>query len=74
MLSGTLGIKTVAMLAGIGSDDLYEASWDHAVVFIGQFTAIMMLCVGFMQVFVDQDHRSRTTMQLQLAREQKRDA
>ena len=74
ILSGTLGIKTVAMLAGIGADDLYEASWDHAVVFIGQFTAIMMLCVGFMQIFVDQDHRSRTTMQLQLAREQERAA
>ena len=72
ILSGTLGIKTVAMLGGIGSDDLYAASWDHAVVFIGQFTAIMMLCVGFMQIFVDQDHRSKTTMQLQLAREQER--
>ena len=74
ILSVTLGIKTVAMLVGIGSDDLYAASWDHAVVFIGQFTAIMMLCVGFMQIFVDQDHRSKTTMQLQLAREQERAA
>jgi signal transduction histidine kinase len=72
ILSGTLGIKTVAMLVGIGSDDLYAVSWDHAVVFIGQFTAIMMLCVGFMQIFVDQEHRSKTTMQLQLAREQER--
>lgn len=72
ILSGTLSIKTVAMLAGIGSDDLYEASWDHAVVFIGQFTAIMMLCVGFMQIFVEQNHRSQVTMQLQLAREQER--
>jgi signal transduction histidine kinase len=72
ILSGTLGIKTFAMLVGIGSDDLYAASWDHAVVFTGQFTAIMMLCVGFMQIFVDQEHRSMTTMQLQLAREQER--
>ncbi len=72
ILSGTLGIKTLAMLAGVGSDDLYEASWDHAVVFVGQFTAIMMLCVGFMQIFVDQDHRSQVTMQLHLAREQER--
>ena len=74
ILSGTLGIKTVAMLAGIGSDDLYEASWDHAVVFIGQFTAIMMLCVGFMQIFVEQNHRSQVAIQLQLAREQERAA
>lgn len=74
ILSGTLGIKTVAMLAGIGSDDLYEASWDHAVVFIGQFTAIMMLCVGFMQIFVEQNHRSQVAIQLQLAREQERTA
>jgi signal transduction histidine kinase len=69
-----LGIKTLAMLAGIGSHDLYEASWDHAVVFIGQFTAIMMLCVGFMQIFVDQDHRSKISMEQQLAREQERAA
>ena len=74
ILSVTLGIKTLAMLAGIGSHDLYEASWDHAVVFIGQFTAIMMLCVGFMQIFVDQDHRIKISMEQQLAREQERAA
>jgi signal transduction histidine kinase len=49
---------------------LYEHSWDHAVVFIGQFTAIMLLCVGFMQIFVDQDHRRKIAMQQQLVREQ----
>ena len=74
ILSVTLGIKTLAMLAGIGSDDLYEASWDHAVVFVGQFTAILMLCVGFMQIFVDQDHRSKISFEQQLAREQERAA
>lgn len=74
ILSVTLGIKTLAMLAGVGSDDLYEPSWDHAVVFIGQFTAILMLCVGFMQIFVDQDHRSKIAMEQQLAREQERAA
>ncbi len=74
ILSVTLGIKTLAMLAGIGAEDLYEASWDQAVVFIGQFTAIMMLCVGFMQIFVDQDHRSKIAMEQKLAREQMRGA
>jgi signal transduction histidine kinase len=74
ILSATLGIKSLAMLAGIGSADLYETSWDNAVVFAGQFTAILMLCVGFMQIFVDQDHRSKMAMQMQLAREQGRAA
>lgn len=74
ILSVTLGIKTLAMLAGIGAEDLYQPSWDHAVVFVGQFTAIMMLCVGFMQIFVDQDHRSKISIEQQLAREQERAA
>lgn len=72
ILSVTLGIKALAMLAGVGAQDLYEPSWDHTLVFIGQFTAIMMLCVGFMQIFVDQNHRSKIAAEQQLAREQER--
>lgn len=72
ILSITLGIKALAMLADVGATDLYEASWDHAVVFVGQFTAMVMLCVGFMQIFVDQDHRSQMATEQQLAREQER--
>ena len=72
ILSISLGIKTLAMLADVGATDLYEASWDHAVVFVGQFTAMVMLCVGFMQIFVDQDHRSQMATEQQLAREQER--
>jgi signal transduction histidine kinase len=74
ILSVTLGIKALAMMAGVGAEDLYEPSWDHALVFAGQFTAIMMLCVGFMQIFVDQDHRKKIAMEQQLAREQERTA
>ena len=70
ILSVTLGVKALAMIAGVGAEDLYEPSWDHALVFIGQFTAIMLLCVGFMQIFVDQDHRSKLATEQQLAREQ----
>jgi signal transduction histidine kinase len=44
------------------------------LVFIGQFTAIMLLCVGFMQIFVDQDHRRKIAMEQQLAREQEQAA
>jgi signal transduction histidine kinase len=43
-------------------------------VFIGQFTAIMMMCVGFMQIFVDQDHRRKIAMEQQLVREQEQAA
>ena len=72
ILSFTLGIKTLALLAGVGADDLYESGWDQVVVFVGQFTAMVMLCVGFMQIFVDQDHRSQMRVREELAREQER--
>ncbi len=72
VLSGSLGIKALAMITGIGSGDVYEASWDHAVVFAGQFAGITLLSVGFMQIFVDKAHRSKIVVQEQLAREQER--
>jgi signal transduction histidine kinase len=34
----------------------------------------MLLCVGFMQIFVDQDHRRKIAMEQQLAREQEQAA
>ena len=72
ILSVTLGIKTLALLAGVGATDLYESSWDQTLVFVGQFTAMVMLCVGFMQIFIDQDHRSQMGVREALAREQER--
>lgn len=72
VLSVTLGIKTLALLAGVGATDLYESTWDQMVVFVGQFTAMVMLCVGFMQIFIDQDHRSQLGVREALAREQER--
>lgn len=70
VLSGSLGIKALAMITGVGSGDVYEASWDHAVVFVGQFTGITLLSVGFMQIFIDKAHRSKIAVQEQLARQQ----
>lgn len=70
LLSGSLGIKALAMITGVGSDDVYEASWDHVVVFAGQFGGITLLSVGFMQIFIDKAHRSKIAVQEQLAREQ----
>ena len=70
VLSGSLGIKALAMMTGVGSVDVYEASWDHAVVFAGQFGGIVLLSVGFMQIFIDQAHRSKMAVQEQLARQQ----
>ena len=74
ILSLTLGVKTLAMLAGAGATDLYESSWDNVLVFVGQFTALVMLCVGFMQIFIDKDHRIQMATEQQLAREQERSA
>ncbi len=74
ILPVTLGVKALAMIVGVGAEDLYEPSWDHALVFIGQFTAILLLCVGFMQIFVDQDHRRKIAIEQQLVREQEQAA
>ena len=74
ILAATLGTKTIAMLAGVGAEKLYEPSWDNVLVFIGQFTGILVLCVGFLQIFVEQDHRLKVAMEQQLAREQERAA
>jgi signal transduction histidine kinase len=74
LLSGSLGIKALATLAGVAATDLYELSWDQGVVFAGQFFAIVMLSVGFMQIFVDKNHRAQIAVQQQLAREQERSA
>ena len=73
-LAGTLGIKTAALLGGWGAVDLYEVSWDQAVVFGGQFVAVTMLSVGFMQIFVDQIHKGQIQAEQGLAREQERSA
>jgi signal transduction histidine kinase len=74
VLVGSLGVKTLAMLTGVGAMGLYEVSWDQGVVFAGQFTAIIMLSVGFMQIYIDKEHRVKIAAQQQLAREQERSA
>lgn len=74
ILSATLGTKTIAMLTGVGAEKLYESSWDNIFVFIGQFTGILVVCVGFLQIFVEQDHRLQIAMEQKLAREQERAA
>lgn len=55
----SLGIKTVALLAGWAEVDLYAMAWDQAVVFVGQFVAISLVNVGFLQVFVAEMHKAR---------------
>lgn len=72
LLVVTLGIKTIAILGGWGAADLYDMSWDQAVVFAGQFVAVTMLSVGFMQIFVDQMHKAQIRAEQGLAREQER--
>jgi len=74
LLVSTLGIKTLALLGGWGAADLYGMGWDQAVVFGGQFIAITMLSVGFMQIFVDQMNRATVDAQKELVREQERTA
>jgi signal transduction histidine kinase len=74
LLTVTLGIKTVALLGGWGAADLYEMSWDQGVVFAGQFVAVSILNVGFMQIVVNQIHKAQIRAEHSLAREQERSA
>lgn len=55
----SLGVKTVALLGGWGEVSLYTMAWDQSVVFIGQFVAISLINVGFLQAFVGQVQASR---------------
>jgi signal transduction histidine kinase len=70
VLSGTLGIKLLALLGGWGAPGLYDMAWDQLVMFLGQFVAISLLCVGFMQIFVDQIHAVSLKLEHDLALEQ----
>ena len=74
LLTVTLGIKTVALLGGWGAADLYEMSWDQGVVFAGQFVAVSIINVGFMQIVVNQIHKAQILAEQSLAREQERSA
>ena len=74
VLFWSLGIKAVAMGAGVGTTDLYATTWDQALVLGGQFVAVVLLSLGFVQIFIGQDHRARVVVQSQLAREQERAA
>jgi len=47
-------------------------AWDQLVVFIGQFVAISLVSVGFIQIFVDQIQVARVQAELDLALEQER--
>jgi signal transduction histidine kinase len=70
VLSATLGIKLLALLGGWGAPGLYDMAWDQFVMFLGQFVAISLLCVGFMQIFVDQIHAVSLKLAHDLALEQ----
>lgn len=70
VLSGTLGIKTLALAGGWGAPGLYDMAWDQLIMFTGQFVAISLLSVGFIQIFVDQIHEARLKAEHDLAREQ----
>lgn len=74
VLVGTLGIKTLALLTAWGATDLYAVSWDNFVVFAGQFVAMVMLNVGFMQIYVDKHHRAKIEVERKLASEHERSA
>jgi signal transduction histidine kinase len=74
VLFASLATKTLAMATGFGSLALYGAAWDLVVVFVGQFLGMVLLCIGFMQIVIDQDYRKSVVADQQLVREQERAA
>ncbi len=68
----SLGIKTLALLTGWGEVDLYTMAWDQMVVFVGQFVAISLINVGFMQAFVGQIQEERARADKQMLLEQQK--
>ena len=68
----SLGIKTIALLSGYGEFDLYVMAWDQVAVFVGQFVAISLINVGFLQVFIGQMHDARVQVEKALAQEQEK--
>ena len=72
VFSISLGIKTVALLFGVASPGLYDMGWDQAIVFVGQFVAISLVNVGFIQVVVEQIHQGKRDAEQKWAREQER--
>lgn len=72
VFSGSLGIKSLALAGGWGAPGLYDMAWDQMVVFIGQFVAISLVSVGFIQIFVDQIQVARVKAELDLVRAQER--
>ncbi|OYU11819.1 MAG: hypothetical protein CFE38_10050 [Comamonadaceae bacterium PBBC1] len=74
VLVSTLGLKTLALLTGWGATDLYEVTLDNFVVFAGQFMALIMLNVGFMQIYIDKHHRAKILIEKTLSREKEHSA
>ena len=68
----SLGIKTLALFTGWGEVDLYVMAWDQVVVFVGQFVAISLVNVGFIQVFLEQMHKARLKAEQDVVLEQQK--
>lgn len=68
----SLGIKTVALVGGWGEVDLYTMAWDQAVVFVGQFVAISLVNVGFIQAFVAEMDKARVMAERDLLLQQQK--
>lgn len=74
VLSATLGIKCLSVLAGWGAADLYDNSWDQLVLFAGQFLGISLMNFGLMQMLVDQFQQERTHTEHALLAQRERTA
>jgi len=72
VFSVSLGIKTLALLFGVATPSLYDMGWDQVIVFVGQFVAISLVNVGFIQVVIEQIHQGKREAEQKWAREQER--
>lgn len=67
VFSGTLAVKCLSVVMGLGAADLYDPGWDQVVMFAGQFLAISLVNFGFMQIMVEQFQQARVQAELALA-------
>ena len=72
VFSISLGIKTLALIGGVASPGLYDMGWDQIIVFVGQFVAISLVNVGFIQIVVEQINQGKLEAEQKWAREQER--
>ncbi len=69
VFSVSLALKSMALVAGWGAQDLYAPGWDQVALFAAQILAISLLNFGFVQLLVNQFQQEHAQVELALAQQ-----